>query len=391
MFIHVALFFVGLLVLFPSSADQPVSTLESDSLRQTFRATYQNYLKAVDAKEVSEAHQLSIQALNLGASIYGEDDPKTAALTMNAALSYPAFYLQQDSDQGVNLMQTLVNRYETLYGRRSAEIIEPLLLLTEAVASRGYYNRTKVRRNDLKKRRERINRLTDEILTLINQHTEAIDDNEVLRRLSRFSETNAKSISQARLILQRKRYGDLHPTTLRARYIFANQHLSKKDKIREYEALAELSTLDFETHISILQGLIIFQSDANGQRLMQLQSLLSSETARSFTHGQSGPILLESPQPEITPRQLSKGLKGWVSVGYAVNEQGFVESPQVLDACVSRKPIAECQESPKTTFNRQALQAVLKRRYIPLFDDGEPVTSLGMTATITFDVIAVGW
>ena len=124
---------------------------------------------------------------------------------------------------------------------------------------------------------------------------------------------------------------------------------------------------------------------------MQLQSLLSSQTARSFTHGQSGPILLESPQPAITPRQLSKGLKGWVSVGYAVNEQGFVESPQVLDACVSRKPIAECQESPKTTFNRQALQAVLKRRYIPLFDDGEPVTSLGMTATITFDVIAVGW
>lgn len=237
MFIHVALFFVGLLVLFPSSADQPVSTLESDSLRQTFRATYQNYLKAVDAEEVSEAHQLSIQALNLGESIYGEDDPKTAALTMNAALSYPAFYLQQDSDQGVNLMQTLVNRYETLYGRRSAEIIEPLLLLTEAVASRGYYNRTKVRRNDLKKRREQINRLTDEILTLVNQHTEAIDDNEVLRRLSRFSETNAKSISQARLILQRKRYGDLHPTTLRAPYIFANQHLSKKDKIREFEAL----------------------------------------------------------------------------------------------------------------------------------------------------------
>ena len=75
--------------------------------------------------------------------------------------------------------------------------------------------------------------------------------------------------------------------------------------------------------------------------------------------------------PIYPARALSRGLEGYVDMGFTVTPVGTVEDPVV-------------QFSTSTLFNRAASRAVLKFKYKPRVVDGIPVYSYDVKTRITF-------
>ncbi len=74
------------------------------------------------------------------------------------------------------------------------------------------------------------------------------------------------------------------------------------------------------------------------------------------------PLTVLSRIPPVYPfRAKTKGIEGWVSVAFTVNEQGLVQDIRILEA------------EPETIFNDSVIQCLSVWRFKPGRIDGEPV------------------
>lgn len=64
--------------------------------------------------------------------------------------------------------------------------------------------------------------------------------------------------------------------------------------------------------------------------------------------------------PQYPPWALARGLEGWVELTFIVTEQGTVLDPVVVDS------------NPKNAFENAALAAVVRWRFRPVMNNGEP-------------------
>lgn len=79
-------------------------------------------------------------------------------------------------------------------------------------------------------------------------------------------------------------------------------------------------------------------------------------------------------QPVYPRRALTRNIEGWVLVEFVVTETGTVRDPVVL--------VAE----PPGFFERAALNAVVKFKYKPKVDGGEPVAVSGVRNRFVFEM-----
>jgi protein TonB len=77
--------------------------------------------------------------------------------------------------------------------------------------------------------------------------------------------------------------------------------------------------------------------------------------------------------PVYPTRALSRGIEGYVDMGFTVTSAGTVKDPVVLF-------------STSSLFERAASQAVLKFKYKPRVVDGQPVEVPGVKTRITFKI-----
>ena len=77
--------------------------------------------------------------------------------------------------------------------------------------------------------------------------------------------------------------------------------------------------------------------------------------------------------PVYPARALSRGIEGYVDMGFTVTVTGSVENPMVLF-------------STSSLFERAATRAVLKFKYKPRVVDGIPVEVPGVKTRITFKI-----
>jgi periplasmic protein TonB len=77
--------------------------------------------------------------------------------------------------------------------------------------------------------------------------------------------------------------------------------------------------------------------------------------------------------PVYPARALSRGIEGYVDMGFTVTTAGTVKDPVVL-------------HSTSSLFERAATQAVLKFKYKPRVVDGQPVEVPGVKTRITFKI-----
>ncbi|WP_416306513.1 energy transducer TonB [Neptunicella sp. SCSIO 80796] len=87
----------------------------------------------------------------------------------------------------------------------------------------------------------------------------------------------------------------------------------------------------------------------------------------------SKPQLITRQEPRYPMRAQSKGIKGWVKLGFTVNSKGSVEDIKVLDA------------QPKGVFERAAQRALMGWQYQPAMVNGETIKTAGLEETIIFN------
>lgn len=90
--------------------------------------------------------------------------------------------------------------------------------------------------------------------------------------------------------------------------------------------------------------------------------------------GDAEAVPLVRVQPVYPERALSRGIEGWVDIGFTVTVTGSVKDEHVIDA------------EPSSIFNRAALKAVRKFKYKPKVVDGHTVEQLNQRIRLTFEV-----
>ena len=79
-------------------------------------------------------------------------------------------------------------------------------------------------------------------------------------------------------------------------------------------------------------------------------------------------------QPAYPPIAAQKGLEGWVTLKYDVDQTGTVSNIIVVAA------------EPKRIFNDEAIKALKKWRFKPAMVNGQPMTTKDQTVTLEFNL-----
>lgn len=91
-----------------------------------------------------------------------------------------------------------------------------------------------------------------------------------------------------------------------------------------------------------------------------------------LSDGNAIPIVLV--QPQYPSRAASRGIEGYVLVGFSIAPSGAVINPEIVEA------------SPPGVFDRAALNAVKKFKYKPKVIDQQPVAVDGLLHRIVFEL-----
>lgn len=78
--------------------------------------------------------------------------------------------------------------------------------------------------------------------------------------------------------------------------------------------------------------------------------------------------------PDYPQRAISRGITGWVLVEFTITGTGAVKDARVVDA------------KPGKIFDDAALKAIMRWRYNPKIENGQPVERVGMRTIIRFDL-----
>lgn len=78
--------------------------------------------------------------------------------------------------------------------------------------------------------------------------------------------------------------------------------------------------------------------------------------------------------PQYPRRAESAGIEGYVDIEFGISKTGAVIDPHVIEAY------------PSSIFNRAAIRAILKWKYKPRIEDGEPVERYGVQVRISFEL-----
>jgi TonB family protein len=99
------------------------------------------------------------------------------------------------------------------------------------------------------------------------------------------------------------------------------------------------------------------------------EAVLASEAPAQLEGADIVPIV--RPNPDYPTRALEQGVKGWVQLEFDVTDLGTVENVRVVD-------------STAEVFERNAIAAVQRWRYVPKFENGLPVRASGKRTVIEF-------
>ena len=108
------------------------------------------------------------------------------------------------------------------------------------------------------------------------------------------------------------------------------------------------------------------------QNIAAYHTLKRLGTERKFETKDYLPVVKENPKyPSVA---FKKNITGYVILEYTVTKIGSVEDISVLDS------------EPRKVFDKAAVNAAKKYRYLPRIVDGEPIEVPGVKTRITFDI-----
>lgn len=114
------------------------------------------------------------------------------------------------------------------------------------------------------------------------------------------------------------------------------------------------------------------QSAALPLRLPDLPRVRGDLDIGAIGSGNVTPVFRVQPLYPMSAQR--RGIEGWVEVEFAIDKNGHVTNPQIIDS------------QPKKIFDRAVLRAISRWRYQPQMFDGVPVMRDGMRVLINFEL-----
>ena len=338
----------------------------SDS--EVFQRAYDEYTYYVTLGKYSEAVPYAKQAYELGIKRYGEENKYCATLAYNYGYGLVKTSHFKKAKQ---VLEKALNIYEKVYGDTSLELVNPLMALAEV--------------------NWRLN----------NPGKQYADFRRAYKIVKR--EKGGNSILYAKIALE---YGSelFLSQTFRSKYYLDQAYKIFKQNpgsdILTGQAAFSLGRYDMAVNANskaekyFTESLDLYnKSRGNTDKykimshafLMELYEKLK-EHDKAMEHyraiGRLRPssksmqeyMPLYEPIPVYPKTALARGIEGFVIVEFSIDAGGTVVDSRVVKA------------RPSNVFNKAALVAVKKFRFIPRYVDGKPVSTKGVRQKIEFKV-----
>lgn len=351
---------------------QMANAVPTDTDTAGFSLAYQDYNQAVQANNQADIITYARQAYELGAVKFGVDSIDSAKLAMNWANAIVEQSKLNNNgrvvqDESVIKAQQLFESALTVYRQKLPEndiaFVDPLVGLAQTTADDAYAK--KVLFEAIEIAQEADNEFTiAEVKTLAFYRLTGTDF--YTRAVRRFA-FDAYDIYVNKL-------PDNAIKRVNATYLYGvlNEAMGKHTKavdalvevIKQYQALPYSHPHELRAHALLVD---IYQK--RGQDDQATEHCIAIGKMTPWNEQQEQTPLFRTP-PNYPKSYAKRGKSGWVKLQFTVDEQGFVQSPQVLDS------------KGGSQFEKESVEALTQWRYAPKFVDGKPTKG---TSTVRLD------
>lgn len=337
-----------------------------------FSTAYQQYNNAVEANNQVDIITYAQQAYELGEVKFGADSIDSAKLAMNWANAIVAQSKQNNNgrviqDEQVIKAQQLFESALGVYRQKLPEndiaLIDPLVGLAETTADDAYAKKMLFEAIDIAQ--EADNELTvAEVKTLAFYRLKSTE----------FYTRSVRNFAFDAYDIYAKKLPENAIKRVNATYLYGalNEAMGKHTKatdalvevIKQYQALPYSHPHELRAHALLVD---IYQK--RGQSDQATEHCIAIGKMTPWNEQQEQTPLFRTP-PDYPMSYAKRGKSGWVKLQFTVDEQGFVQSPQVLDS------------KGGSQFEKESIEALSQWRYAPKFVDGKPAQG---TSTVRLD------
>jgi len=334
--------------------------------KSDFNKAYKQYQTAVEAQDLDVGLVAAEKTLEIGTELFGPDDSTTALLTFNHA---QIFFLKQtklsrglgDFEKSEKLFKDTLAMYETIFGKDSLELIDPLMSL-------GMLH--------IKYRHERGNsmRAYKRALILAKEHKDspALLYADLSLEVGREYAQRSTSLKNARRYLQSayEQYSaSLPPEDVRVidsafwygKYNYLNKRYDQAEKlfldvVSAYEKAGRPShKIALTTNAFLVK---LYEEIGDRDKATAFCQAIGKAKPWSGEQEQIPVFILE---PKWPLQALRSGKGGSVKLLLTIDKNGFVKDPELLEA------------KGHKALPKAAMETVLKWRFAPKYENGEPV------------------
>lgn len=323
-------------------------------------------LMALGVSSGSETRLASFErALELHRKYRPDNKAEYAGMTKVAG-RYLSFQ-KVNKKRGIELLRESLALHKSIHGDQSTEIIQPLMWLGEAQIEANDFRASKRlfdRAINIARKSGDRDLYADQLFiagrTLMDRSFSRETEKYLKKSHKEFRtlygedrlETAHAQMLLAEYYLREKKYGKAEPGLRQALGVFESDPNYQGLKLSALSLLVELHELRGESDLATPYCLAI------------------SETQPWDGNREMTPIFKR--RVKFPPEAAYNGSRGYVVTEFSVDENGFVQSPVVIES-----------DGPKS-FEREALRAISGYRYAPRYVDGIPVSTPKVTSRVIF-------
>lgn len=334
--------------------------------KNAFRTAYKSYQQAAADGKTTAARNFARQALELGEKVYGPDHKNTAALTLNYGR------LIQINEDALPVLKLAIKRYEKIYGKDSAEMIDPLLDLAANSTSFRTWKRAKSIYRRAQKLAEH-HYPDDKLIT-----------GSIALEMGKVALQEAHSTEALRYLLQAKKtFAATSKGVSIAKLAETNFYLGKfllADKKYQRATEALLASLEtFEKHTPNSQvtmtnhAFLIEAYEKRGLRDEATKHCRAIGSKSAIKPDQDYlPVYRAGPIYPRAAQRVSK--EGYAIIELTVDKNGFVRSPIAIEV------------DGHSSFAAASIEAAQSFRYAPRYVDGKPVDTTGVRYRFSYNL-----
>ncbi len=336
----------------------PLAAFGSGSADE-FRSAYAAYRAAVHGGNRRDAVVHAQRSLDLGRELYGEANPRTAALALNLG---NALLADARIGEAWEILRATLRAYERLYPQDARELIDPLI-------ARGDADNERFKSPHLS--RAHFGDPSEELVAL-NTHIGARLLEARHLRAGVYLLSAVKGVDGLYGRDDPRAYGPLFQL---ARYYEARGKYGQAERL--LEGIIEVLAARPETHGSIAElsarALLVDVLQRQDRAAEATRHCVAIGAAIPWSGGHDPkPIYAVRPDYPIPAWHGRK--EGYVLLEFRIDPDGFVRAPKVIE-----------RQGPRS-FARKGIEAIEQWRYAPKVVNGEPVLSEPVHARITFEV-----